>query len=183
VIGERIRELRVEQELSVSELARRAGVSKSLVSQVEHNRTNPSVETVQAIAQALEVPLFSLFLEEDGPQSSLVRAQERLRLTVPGSEAVRELLTPDLDRDMILLYSRIGPGSKSSRRHASHAGEECVYVLRGRLTVAVHDEVSVLEPGDSFYFDARLPHLFWNDSEEEDAEFIAAMSSRSLPLM
>jgi transcriptional regulator with XRE-family HTH domain len=181
MLGERIRALRIAQNLSVSELARRAGVSKSLVSQIEHNRTNPSVETVQAIASALEAPLFSFFLEEDGLHTSVVRSCERLRLVVPGSQAIRELLTPDLNRDMVVVYSRIGPSSQSSRHPASHKGEEFIYVLHGELTVTVHDNVCVLGPGDSFYFDARLPHLFSNRSEEEDVEFICGMSSRVLP--
>lgn len=179
MLGERIRSFRLESALSVSELARRAGVSKSLVSQIEHNKTNPSVETVQALAAALEVPLFSLFLEEDGPQSEVVRKNERIRLTVPGSHSVRELLTPGVDRDMVLVFSRIGPGATSSRYPLHHKGEECVHVLCGRLTISVSDETYVLEPGDTFYFDARLPHLFSNECEVE-AEFIAAMSSGGL---
>lgn len=179
MLGERIRSFRLESDLSLSELARRAGVSKSLVSQIEHNKTNPSVETVQALAAVLEVPLFSLFLEEDGPQGQVVRKKERIQLTVPGSQAVRELLTPGLGREMVLVFLRIGPGAMSSRHPVNHKGEECVYVLRGRLTIIVHDEVYVLEPGDTFYFDARLPHLFSNDYEVE-AEVICAMSSGGL---
>jgi transcriptional regulator with XRE-family HTH domain len=180
MVGQRIKKLRLEQGLTLSELARRAGISKSLLSQIEHSKTNPSVETVQTIALALEAPLFSLFLEENHSQDAIVRKDERIRLTVPHSEAIRELLTPDLEREMALVFSRIGPGARSSRRPASHKGEECVFVLCGQLTVILHDERHVLGPGDAFYFDARLPHLFCNDAGTE-VEFICAFSSGGLP--
>jgi quercetin dioxygenase-like cupin family protein len=156
------------------------GVSKSLISQVERGKANPSVETARAIAAVLEVPLFSLFLEEDDCGSALVRRGERIRLTVPGSETVRELLTPDLERDMVLVLSRIRPGGKSSSSPASHKGEECVFVLRGILEVTLQDEDYVLEAGDTLYFDARVPHLFSNPSNTE-VEFVCAMSVGSLP--
>lgn len=111
MVGTRIKKLRQKRGLSVSELARRAGVSKSLISQIENGHANPSVETVRTVATVLEVPVFSLFLEEGGPQSALVRKNERIRLTVPGSETIRELLTTDLDREMVLVFGRtpLGP--------------------------------------------------------------------------
>jgi transcriptional regulator with XRE-family HTH domain len=181
MVGTRIKKLRQKRGLSVSELARRAGVSKSLISQIENGHANPSVETVRTVATVLEVPVFSLFLEEGGPQSALVRKNERVRLTVPGSETIRELLTTDLDREMVLVFSRIPPGAKSSPSPVTHKGEECTYVLKGALIQVMDDQEYVLEAGDAFYFDARIPHLAYNHSETEDVEFIAAMSPGLLP--
>ena len=172
--------MREQHNLRPSELARRAGVSKSLISQIESGKTNPSVETIRAIASALEVPLFSLFLEEEHPQRGVVRKGERIKITVPGSDAIRELLTPNLDGEIILVLERLGPGGMSSRRPVSHKGVESVFVLRGGVTVVLADEPYVLGPGDTFYFDARLPHLFCNETEKE-TEFICAASEGGFP--
>ncbi len=179
MIGSRIRELRHKKGLSVTELARRAGVSKSMISQVEREDANPSVETVRSIAAALEVPVFALFLEEDQSHGALVRKSERITLTIPGSEIVRELLTPDLQRAMALILGRIPPGAVSSPSPVTHRGEECVFVLQGTMVVRLQDEQYVLEAGDTFYFDARLPHLFMNPGETE-VEFLSAITPPTL---
>jgi len=181
MIGTRIREVRLGRGLSVSELARRAGVSKSLISQVERGQANPSVDTARAIALALEVPLFSLFLEEAEPETALVRRAERIRLAVPGSEVIRELLTTDLDRDMVLVYCRLGPNAQSSPSPVSHRGEEFTFVVKGTLVVTLQSQEYILEAGDAFYFDARIPHLASNSSGMEGVEYLAAMSPGVLP--
>ena len=180
MIGERIKKLRVEQNQSASELARTAGVSKSLISQIEHGRTNPSVETVRAIASALEVPLFTLFLEDDGPHRGVVRKDERIKISLPGSDAVREVLTPSLANEMVLALSRLGPGGTSSQIPTSHKGEECIFVLKGSVTVHIVDESYVLESGDTFCFDGRLPHRFCNETEKE-TEILCVLSEGVLP--
>jgi transcriptional regulator with XRE-family HTH domain len=180
MIGSRIRAFRLDKGLTLSELARRAGVSKSLVSQIENSKANPTVETLRAIAAALEVPVFALFLEEDSSHSAVVRKNERITLTVPDSQAVRELLTPDLQRAMVLLISRIPPGATSSPSAVSHKGEECVFILRGNLVVHLQDETHLLKAGDFLYFDSRLPHFFAN-RESTEVEFICAISPASLP--
>lgn len=177
MIGQQIKKFRLSRGLRASDLARRADVSKSLISQIERGNANPSIDTIRAIASTLEIPLFALFLEENGPQSALVRKNERVTLKLPGSDAMRELLTPDLNRDMVLILSRIGPRGKSSPEPVSHKGEECTFVLRGKLEQRLGDETYLLEAGDTFYFDARIPHLIVNPSDVEEAEFIAAMSS------
>ncbi len=175
MIGSRIRELRHKKGLSVTELARRAGISKSMISQVEREDANPSVETVRAIAAALEVPVFALFLEEGQSPGALVRKSERITLTIPGSEIVRELLTPDLQRAMALILGRIPPGAVSSPAPTTHRGEECILVLQGTVVVHLQDEQYVLEAGDTFYFDARVPHLFTNPGDTE-AELLSAIA-------
>jgi transcriptional regulator with XRE-family HTH domain len=181
VIGSRIKAMRLARRLSLTELARRAGVSKSFVSQVERGQANPSVETIRDIALALEVPLFSLFLEEHDPKGALVRKDERVTISLPGSDAMRQLLTTDINRDMVLVYSRLLPLGKSSPSPVTHKGEECIYVLAGSIIHIVGEQEYTLHEGDCLYFDARIPHLICNPSETEDSEFIAVMSPGILP--
>ncbi len=173
-IGEQIRHLRLKKGLTLSEFARRTGMSKSMVSQVERGTTNPSVETIRVIAATLEVPVFSLFLQGNDSQGLLVRKGERVSLTVPDSKIVRQLLTPDLHRSMVLLIACVPPHESSSPSFTTHIGEECIYVLRGTITVHLQNETYELHQGDSFFFPARQPHNFSNPSDVE-SEFLSAI--------
>jgi transcriptional regulator with XRE-family HTH domain len=180
MMGPKLKQYRIERKLSVSELARRAGVSKSLISQIENGESNPSVETIRAVALALEVPVFSLFIEDDGEHSALVRKDERVKLIVPDSKAERELLTKDGQGANVALISRIPPGANSSPHPTSHIGEEWILILQGELVVEIQDKTVQLNAGDFFYFDARMPHLFLNKSEA-DVEFLCTISPAHFP--
>lgn len=182
MLGIRIQRYRSKKKLSLSELARRAGLSKSLISQIERGEANPTIESVRAIASALEVPVFLLVLDEDESHSALVRKGERVALIMPDSDTVRELLTPDVDGASTVLISRIAPGSKSSPSPVSHEGEEWVFVLQGALLVHLQDESILLEEGDFLRFDPHLPHLFSNHDDQEAHILCAIAPARFPPL-
>jgi len=162
MIGRRIRQIRQQKGYSVTKLAERAGISKGALSQVERELANPSIETVRAIASALEVPVFVLFLDGHSSHNSLVRKEDRIRLITPGSPGERELLTPDLHRRLVIVIGRLPGGASSSPFPVVHRGEQCVLVLDGRLRIHVQDEEYVLEAGDTLYFDALMPHYYSN---------------------
>lgn len=171
-LGSRIRELRERRKLSLTAVAHEAGVSKSLLSQVERSRVNPSLPVARAIAKAIGVPLFSLFVEDESG-NGVVRRSERQQLHVPGSMVRRELLVPDLQRKLMLINLYIGPGEESSPEPTSHSGEECIVVLSGSLEVDLDSRCVTLNTGDSLCFDPMTPHLFRNTSDEP-AEAIVA---------
>lgn len=173
LIGKRIREIRVQRELSAKELGDRVGVSRSMISQIELGRTNASVSVLKSIATVLGVPLFTLFVE-DRTGGEIVRKAERATLQLPGSDIVRELLVPDTHRKMTLLTAVFRPGDKSSYEPSTHQGEECLVVIRGEITIYYHTDVIHLSEGDSFYFDSTVPHIFTNNSEDE-TEIIASI--------
>jgi len=174
MIGERIRQLRLKKGFSLSEFARRTGMSKSMISQVERGNINPSVETIRGIAAALEVPVFTLFLDGNDSQEMLIRKDKRISLSIPDSNISRELVTPDMHRAMAVLVGRIPPSGASSPSFTSHVGEECIFVLQGQVTLHLPEETYTLGPGDAFYFHSRQPHYFSNDSDGE-AEFLSVI--------
>ncbi len=174
MIGERIRQLRLTKNLSLSDFARRAGMSKSMVSQVERGNINPSIETIRGIAATLEVPVFTLFLDGNDSQEMLVKKDQRISLTIPDSNITRELVTPDMQRAMAVLVARIPPSGASSPNFTTHVGEECIFVLQGQLTINLPDETYTLGPGDAFYLLSRQPHYFSNKGDAE-AEFLSVI--------
>jgi transcriptional regulator with XRE-family HTH domain len=175
-IGARIRALREAQKLTATELARRAGISKSLLSQVELGSSNASISVLRALARGLGVPFFTLFIDQKSTHT-LVRKNERLKLDVPGSPIERELLTPRLQRTVMMVKALIRPGDVSSpEAPTSHRGEECVYVLSGWVEVEANGTTLALEEGDTLCFDPVIPHVLRNVSNE-NAEVLAVITS------
>lgn len=175
MLGSRIRQLRQQKGISLTNLAEKAGISKSMLSQVEREIANPSVDTVRAIALALEVPVFALFLDESGIRNGLVRKADRLRLNVPGSHGERELLTPDLNRRIVLVDAQLPPGASSSPSPVIHRGDTCLLILRGSLQVHLEEEEYILEEGDTLYFNGLMPHYYVNCGDSV-AEYLAIAS-------
>ncbi|HTL53960.1 MAG TPA: cupin domain-containing protein [Planctomycetota bacterium] len=160
-IGANVRVWRTRKELTVTETAARAGLSKGALSKIETGQASPPISTMLRIATALGVPLATLFTEtaaapdcvvtRKGQGERIVRdgsqfgyAYEALALGMPGKHAEPFLLT---------VRPTDPPGS------FQHGGEEFMFILSGRLEFTVGDQVVVLEPGDSIYFNPRIRHV------------------------
>lgn len=158
----RIREYRNLRGMTVRELADRAGVSTGLISQVERGVTDPSLETMRRIAEALDVPLFSLFQDGDQQTVAVIRRDDRYRISSPHHAITYTRASPG-GAKLEVLEGCLEPGAVSSDTLRAHPSEECVVVLTGRLTVQVGDQTHVLKAGDSCHFDSNIPHRFVND--------------------
>lgn len=160
--------------MTLAELAELAGVSKSLISQIERGIATPSIDTVRKLASALQVPVFSLFVEETDVQM-IVRREQRRIVRYPGCLATREILSPGLRGRMVLVWVTFPPEEHGRPRPARHVGEECVVVLHGALEVLIGEQAVRLDRGDSMTFDPEVPHLFRNPTDDT-TEIIAAIS-------
>jgi transcriptional regulator with XRE-family HTH domain len=165
MVGNRIREFRTSKGLTLARLAEVSGLSTCLISQVERNITDPSLETLRLIARALDVPLINLFREEEDTSVSVVRAEHRMLVSSPHAQVTYARVSPGSGR-LEMLEGKLEPGGVSSDEPWAHPSEECVVVLEGALTVEVGGENHELGQGDSCYFDSRLPHRYVNDSPE-----------------
>jgi transcriptional regulator with XRE-family HTH domain len=173
-LGRRVAAYRTTRGLKVSELARAAGVSSSLISQIERRQSQPSVSTLFALAEALDVPVDAFFEEghpgrpADAPQNGqyVVRRGERSTIDIEGG--VRwERLTP-LPLDSIdFLEIVYAPGTESHPQLYRHPGTEMVLVLEGRLDIHIGFGRNELSAGDSIQFPSSLPHRYVNPTEEE----------------
>lgn len=177
-LGLRIRVVRTRRGHSLADLADLAGVSKSLISQIERGVAAPSIDTVRKLASALDVPVFSLFLEE-AESRTVVRRDQRQVVRYPDSEATREILSPNLRGRTVLLWGTYPPGEGGARPPVHHTGEECIVVIRGALEVQIGDQRFLLDSGDSMTFDPSVPHLFLNPTDGV-TEVIAAISPPNL---
>ena len=174
-LGQAIRALRVERGLTLKAVARIAGVSQSLISQVERGLASPSISALRRIASALDVPIAALFLgnggASDGERDSggrrlVVRRDERKGLHVPRSKVVYELLTPDLNRKIEFIWIEYEPGAVTHPDPMSHPGEENAVCLEGSVVVIIEGQEFVLNEGDSISFESGRPHQVENRSTE-----------------
>src|SRR4029077_10486392 len=156
-LGARLRALRRSNRLTLRQLADRAAITESFLSQVERGVASPSIATVQRIAHALGLSIAELFTER--PTSSLVRRSERNRISYPGLRAVDEFLTSAPNGGWQVILSTIEPGGGPGDEPYTHdSDEEVVIVLDGRLDVWVGAEHHVLHEGDALTLASRLPH-------------------------
>ena len=161
MVGEKIRRLRKQRKLTISELAKAAGLSSSGVSQIERGVIEPSLGTLRSIAGTLDVPVFSL-LVDPSKREIVVRAGQRQSLTAPGHQVTHELLTPDPYRRVEVILSHVEPGASSAGMAQAHGGDECTVILQGEARFEVADEVYTLQEGDSIYLDEGVPHKCTN---------------------
>jgi transcriptional regulator with XRE-family HTH domain len=163
-IGKRIRTIRTLRGMSSTQLAQAAGVSRGLISQLELDRANPSIDTLRKIATALESPI-AAFFDEGATNGIVVRKAERKTLRIPRSGLTYQLLTPDLNRQIEFILIELAPGQGGAREPFGHPGEESALVLEGELHVWIGDEEHVLRPGDTISFNSGIPHRVQNDGD------------------
>ena len=174
MIGERIRERRLELGMSLRALAEEVDLTASFLSQIERAHAEPSIRSLRKIADALGVSLFH-FLAEEEAVNPVVRKDERKRLELPGSKVICELLTPSIRRKMEALIINADPARGNIAQPLPEPTEECIVVFEGRLCVRLDDQEYELEPGDSIYFDGpRLRSL--SAVGDEEALFLSAMT-------
>lgn len=190
-VGSLIRRERQKQGLSLRELARRVRISASMLSQVENDRTRPSVSTIYAIATELGLSIDALLSDggaavQSAPDAvsartrsgaaapalaelacQLVRPEQRRKLELE-SGVTWELLSDLLPHLVDFMYVTYEPGgsSSSSGKLMRHTGTEFAFLLRGKLKIQVGFDEYVLQPGDALAFDSSEPHLLVNEGTE-----------------
>lgn len=159
-VGRRVRERRLRLGWVIEDLAGKAGLSKAYISQVETGKASPSLVTAEKLAQALDVPLTYLFLE-DAFACQVIRKAERQRVSFGAPDKLVSVLSAP-NRHLELLVIEIPAGYTAGGRTHSHEGEECHWVLEGRITAIQGDRLFELEEGDSFHWDGSIPHRIEN---------------------
>jgi transcriptional regulator with XRE-family HTH domain len=178
-VGESLRQLRTERNLSVRTLATRAGFSPSFVSQVELNQASPSIASLERLAGALGVTLGSFFREPISSGPTVTRAGKRRPLTSWWSRARIEPLTPmGAGHAFEALMITIASGGTSGKRPYAHRGHQFALVFGGELRLTLGGEVQTLARGDGVTFDAETPHR-WENVSKKPAELLIVSSAVS----
>lgn len=173
-IGSKIRAIRNKKNITIAQMCEETGLSKGFISNIENNNTSPSIQTLQTIANFLEVPLTYLLLEEK-QHMRVIRKNERHFSTFNGLK-IEHLTSQGRLRMMSV---EIPPGASTGNQHA-HEGEECHIVMEGKVLAMQGEDSVIVEQGDSFSWNASVPHFVKNIGDVKAVVLIAIYSNREL---
>ena len=163
-IGERIKMLRTEKGMTLAELGENVSLSTSHLSQIERDKTAPSLATLLDIARALNVgPRY--FFEIENNEAHIQRADRGKHGTMPDRPIEYVPLTPRVRSSKLEVYQVTLQPHTQPEKLDLFSGEEFGFVLSGELTISVGEEEIVLKAGDSVHYDAYQPHTWGNFSD------------------
>ena len=158
-IGKKLKELRLQNDLTLNDLASRSELTKGFLSQVEHNQTMPSIATLADIVEALGTNLSEFFKEEEEKQITFTtqdffedeQEDYTIEWVIPNAQKNR------MEPILLTLHPK-----KSSQEMLSHQGEEFGYVLKGSVTLVRAGKKHKLKTGETFYLDGSKGHYLYN---------------------
>ncbi|MEI8256037.1 MAG: rhodanese-like domain-containing protein [Deltaproteobacteria bacterium] len=167
VIGANLRDLRAAQGYSLDDLAREAGVSRTLLGQVEIGRAAASIGVVWKLAQTLGVPFSALLSSEPRLGTTVTRRADAKRLLSADGRFSSRALYPFGDPKSAEFYELyLAPHSREDAEAHRPGTSENLVVTAGRLELHIGRDVRQLEPGDSVIFSADVPHSYVNPGKD-----------------
>ncbi|RBW70191.1 helix-turn-helix domain-containing protein [Bacillus taeanensis] len=173
-IGTKIRAIRNRKKFTIAQMCEATGLSKGFISNVENNNTSPSINTLQTIAEFLGVPLPYLLLEK---KQHMRVVRKNARTTSSHNNLKVEHLTSKGGLRMMIV--EMPPGTSIGEPH-THEGEECHLVLEGTILAEQGEDSAILEEGDSFSWNASVPHFVKNIGDEKAVVLISIHSDTEL---
>ena len=167
--GEKIRSVRERKKMTLKEVAVKAEVSESLVSQIERNRVSPAIDTLLRLADVLEIDLEYLFIDyKKKKKINLVRAGERNKIINQGVLYERLSKTMDDDKEHAIeaYYIEIGSGLEKGSKEYGHKGRELGIIIEGKGEFIIGGEMYELNKGDSISFESDVPHVLKNKGQK-----------------
>jgi transcriptional regulator with XRE-family HTH domain len=174
-VGERLRAVRHLRRLTLVEVANKAELSESFVSQVERGRTNASIASLQRLAAAIGLTMADLFDPDGHPRARVLKAEERPVLAF-GVLGKKFLLTPKPLQHLEVFSGELPPGGSTGEEPYSHGdSEEMFVVLSGHVHVQVGAELFDMGQRDSIVYQSSTPHRVVNVGDS-DAEVLWIIS-------
>lgn len=172
-VGKNITYYRKKKNMSMDDLSKRSGVSKSMLSQIEQGKSNPTVVTVWKIARSLDVNIQKLLESSDDTPIEVIR-KEDMPITLSEDKLCSiNIKSPVHMTDNLELYHLIFKphGINKSAAHFPDT-EEFLTVLKGQLRVIVGEHSKVINTGDTARYRADETHDIENISDEESEAFL-----------
>jgi transcriptional regulator with XRE-family HTH domain len=161
MIGRRIRQLRIERDMTQEVLANAAGLTKGYLSKIENSPNSPPVSTLISIAKALGVGIDAVFSEQGVETDfTVVRKGERQEVAHRGSSfgysyEPLALRFPNRHMDPYIMTVPAGTGRTKG---FAHKGEEMLFALKGEQRLYIGEHVVDIDEGDCVYFNSSIPH-------------------------
>jgi transcriptional regulator with XRE-family HTH domain len=177
-VGTRLRTLRKARRLTLRELADRARLSESFLSQLERGHTGATVQSLQRISRALNVDVSDLFTP-DHPASPRVMRRDARQPVAWGKLGRKALLTPKPFEYLEVVAAEFEPGGSTGDQPYTHGdSEELLLVIDGSIEVELDGELFTLSSGDSVHYRSSTAHRVSNPSSRP-AEVLYVISPPS----
>lgn len=163
-IGSKVKELRTNAKMTLRDLSEKTSLSTGFLSQLERGLTSIATDSLEKIAEALDVELTYFFAKATVRGSAIMRSYKKEIMRIDNSKYINYLLTGNpKDKQMTPRLVEILPShSEESLTQYQHEGEEFLYVLEGILTLFINDERYELYPGDSAHYSSKTMHNYAN---------------------
>jgi transcriptional regulator with XRE-family HTH domain len=160
-IGRKVHQIRLQNKLTLLQIAQRTGFTKSYLSMIERGKKSPPIATLSKIARAFSVDI-GAFFEQKKPEDRIVLVEKEQREVVVRDGTIfgyrYESIAPTKgQKKMEPFVITLPPKSREGNRF-DHEGEELLYVLEGRINFFYGDKTYFLKKGDCIYFDSGIPH-------------------------
>ncbi len=179
-IGQVIRQRRKERGLTLADLSARAGLSISHVSQIERGHASPSLSALHLIGDALNIRVSELIYACEPVSLStdklISRLKDRQSIHVAGSDVFSQFISRD-GNVIQMVWDIAPPGSKMDVHQKITPGEECGFVIKGKMRLVIEDDETILGPGDACFIEAFTSHC-WENAGEEELQVIWAFISQ-----
>ncbi len=174
-LGQRLKALRLENNWTLEDLARRSDLSPPYLSRLEAGERQPSLATLISLAQAFEIPMAHLFDAPPPPSKIAVTRVFDAVTHVTGNQLKYIPLTGKRNPTHLNAVLVEIPHKRKDKNINHHDSEEFVYILEGSVTLSVGGEIVTLGPGDAAHYDARNPHFM--DAVGESAKVLLVAST------
>lgn len=165
-IGEKIQALRMTKDISIADLARQSGIPESILQKAEEENVSPPLGAIVNLAKFFDVPVGEFFGESGDSPFCIVRSEERQEVSRFSTEysmscgyTYQGLGQQKRNRQMEPFLVTLNPIEGEEPESNQHIGEEFIFVLEGRIRVNLENHQDVLNPGDSIYYDSKIPHI------------------------
>ena len=168
-IGERIRTLRTQQNLTLDELASSSGVSRAMISRIERGEASPTAQLLAKLCSALSTTLSALFAFEAEEASPLARRADQRLWRDPESGYLRRSVSPDgLGSPIDIVEVEFPPGARVvfERQPSDRGITQHLWLFSGRLEMTTASGFHSLEPGDCLFMGLEAGHIFHNPHDE-----------------
>ena len=173
-IGQEIQRLRLERNFTLDQLASKSGVSKSILSQIERDRSNPTLATIWRITKALESPLENVLSAND----------DKYRFEKLSSNATPEVTSEDKGFRLRILGTlktvssvqwyefNAEPGAELKSESHGKGSLESITLCGGNLTITIEDEIQKICAGETLRYHTDLSHILKNEGNKDSHGFM-----------
>lgn len=185
MLGEKMRNIRKSKKKTLSDVSKLTDLSISYISQIERDAIEPSLSSLRKIAEVLDTPLY-MFMDDNNTDDLVIRKEDRVMMKFPKSEMFYEIVSPmpttEFTPSILFVEFELKPESEDAKDYIYHASEEIMVVTSGVDDICMGEKVVRLNPGDSTFIKANVPHKIINPSKDTIARGYGVISPPIWPI-